>query len=82
MRNDIYNRMMEEPYPCQHCEWASKCAKYELACDRFLHYINEKRWVNEPQKVPTGKLYEFIFNSDNEDLMKAYLARKLGKNAT
>ena len=80
MRNDIYNRLMGEPYPCQHCQWAESCSEYELACDRFLHYINEKRWVNEPQKVPTTKLYQFIFNPNNEELVKAYLARKLGKN--
>lgn len=76
MRNDIYNRMMDEPYPCQGCCWAENCAKYELACDRFLHYINEKRWVNEPKKVPTGKLYQFIFNPVYEYAMKSYLANK------
>ena len=76
MRNDIYNRMMEEPYPCQGCRWANKCAKYELACDRFLHYTNEKRWVNQPQKVPTKKMYEFIFNPKYEYLVKAYFASK------
>lgn len=76
MRNNIYNRIIGEPYPCKYCEWASNCAKYELACDRFLHYINEKRWVDEPQKVPTGKLYQFIFNTNFEEQMKAYLANK------
>ena len=76
MRNDIYNRMMEEPYPCQGCHYAPNCAKYELACNRFFYYINEKRWVNLPPKVPTGKIYEFIFNYDNEEQVKAYFKNK------
>ena len=76
MRNDIYNRMMGEPYPCQGCSWVDSCSKYQLACNLFLYYINEKRWTNQNKKIPTGMMYEFIFNSDNEELMKTYLARK------
>jgi len=76
MRSDIYNRMMEEPYPCQGCSWAAKCSKYKLACNLFLYYINEKRWINQKKKITTVKMYEFIFNADNEHLMKAYLANK------
>jgi hypothetical protein len=79
MRNDIYKRLENEPYPCRYCEYKQKCAEEELACRRFLWYINEDRWVNQPQTEPDKKLFIMVFDPNNDEAMKTYL-RNLRKN--
>ena len=66
MRNDIYNRLHNEPYPCQHCQYKEKCATEELACRRFLWYINEERWVCAEQDEPNEKLFQMVFDPNTE----------------
>lgn len=73
MRNDIYNRLHNEPYPCQHCQYKEKCATEELACRRFLWYINEERWVCAEQDEPNEKLFQMVFDPNNEESMQTYL---------
>ena len=76
MRPTIHQVIMDEPYPCQWCKWASNCKKYELACLRFIRYINEERWVNLQQQVPTGKYYQLAFHNDTDDLVKKSKERR------
>ena len=79
MRTDLYTKLLNEPCPCRGCTFVDKCSQYKLACNRFLHYINEDRWVNLPQKAPTNKLYEFIFHPKTDDLIKLF--QKKARNA-
>jgi hypothetical protein len=73
MRNDIYKRLENEPYPCKYCEYKQRCATEELACRRFLWYINEERWVCAKQDEPTEKLFQMVFDPNNEESMQTYL---------
>jgi len=85
MRNDIYKRLENEPYPCKYCEYKQRCATEELACRRFLWYINEERWVCAKQDEPTEKLFQMVFDPNNEESMQTYLRnvrkrRRQGQN--
>ena len=73
MRNDIYKRLENEPYPCKYCEYKQRCATEELACRRFLWYINEERWVCAEQDEPNEKLFQMVFDPNNEESMQTYL---------
>jgi hypothetical protein len=73
MRNDIYKRLENEPYPCKYCEYKQRCAIEELACRRFLWYINEERWVCAQQDEPTKKMFQMVFDPNNEESMQTYL---------
>jgi len=73
MRDSIYNRLHNEPYPCEFCEYKQKCADELLACRRFLWYINEERWVCERQDEPSEKLFQMVFDPDNEEILQTYL---------
>jgi len=79
MRNDIYKRLEDEPNPCQYCEYKQRCATEELACRRFLWYINEEKWVNKPQTEPDKKMYQMVFSPESDAAMKTYL-RNLRKH--
>ena len=61
-----------EKCPCDKCEWAKKCAQYDLACRAFSHFMLHGTFEEYTVRMPTGQLFNKIFNEDDKAL-KNYL---------
>lgn len=57
------------PAPCVTCHWAAKCAEEKRACRDFYNYVEgrkNRRIATEKSRFPTQRLYNVIFQSEDD----------------
>jgi hypothetical protein len=59
---------LNEISPCDSCEWAQRCSQYELACRAFSAFILHGTFKENTPRIPTGQLFNKIFNEDDKAL--------------
>jgi len=72
--------LSEEICPCDDCEWAEKCAKNELACKAFSHFMLHGSFEEHTIRMPSGQLFNKIFNEDDKALKNYLKALKIKKD--
>ena len=73
---DAYvRRVFEGESPCDKCDQAIECKKYELACRAFSFYVRHGVFKDYTARNPTHHLYNIIFRDDDVAL-KRYLKSK------
>ena len=73
MRFDINEKLLTEPIPCTGCTYYKECADEKKACNRFLLYVAECRWINKPQSIPHHGIYRMLFDNEHQKKLKSYM---------
>lgn len=58
-----------EVCPCNGCEWADKCAEYELACRAFSSFVLRGSFAESSVRMPSGQMFHKIFKEDDKALI-------------
>jgi len=72
--------LTEEICPCDDCEWSIKCAQYDLACRAFSHFMLYGVFEEHTVRMPSGQLFDKIFNEDDKALKNYLKAIKMKKD--
>jgi hypothetical protein len=67
----------KEICPCDDCEWKQKCGQYELDCRTFSSFILHGIFKENTARIPTGQLFNKIFNEDDKALRNYLKSMKM-----
>jgi hypothetical protein len=70
---------LNEICPCDNCEWAVKCGEYELACRAFSSFVLRGTFEEYSIRMPSGQLFDKIFNEDDKALKNYLKALRMKK---
>ena len=68
---------LNEISPCDKCEWNQRCKQYELACKAFSYFMLHGTFKSDIPGIPTGQLYNKIFNEDDKALRNYLKSMKM-----
>lgn len=57
----IQTEIFDEPYPCDGCEHARKCAVLEMSCKPFHIYVSQKGKMDPGPRTPDRAWYYRTF---------------------